>query len=190
MKIRSTFILIIISSVLAAQTNMKISGEKSKMTIYGTSTLHDWEMWAEQYSGDAVIEKDDKQVTAIKSLAFSIPVESLKSGKSAMDKNTWEALKSDKHKMITYKLTNIESIKPSIDGKGYIIRATGDLTIAGTTNSESFKVYSLVLSDGTVQFKGEVDFPMTKYNVDPPTAVMGTIKTGDDITLKFSALYQ
>ena len=164
----------------------KLDIQKSKLTIFGTSSLHDWEEVAERMSGSAVFSKNEKAVTEVKSLSFSVPVEGLKSGKSGMDKNTYNALESDKYPDIKYELTNVESIKPSVDGKGYIIRAEGKLTISGKTNIEKFKVYSLVNSDGSVQFKGEVEFPMTKYGVEPPTAVMGTIKTGDDIKIKFS----
>ena len=174
---------------LTAQT-MRIDPVNSKMTFYGTSTLHDWHMWAEEYAGTAVINKDDKKVNSISSLTFVIPVKSLKSGKSAMDKNTYNALNEDDHKEIKYVLTSVQSINPSKDGKGYIITATGKLTISGTTLTETFKVYSLVLPDGSVKFIGEVSFPMSKYGVDPPTAVMGTIKTGDDLTFKFSVIYK
>ena len=52
-----------------------------------------------------------------------------------------------------------------------------------------FKVAGRKLSDGSVQFIGSVTFNMTNFNIDPPTAVMGTIKTGDEITIKFQVIY-
>ena len=112
-----------------------------------------------------------------------------KIGKSGIDKDTQKALNIDKYPTINYQLTGIESIKPSVDGRGYIIRSEGNLTINGTTVTEKFKVYSLVREDGSLQFKGQVDFPMTTYNVEPPTAVMGTIRTADHIVIKFSVVY-
>ena len=180
----------LLSSIIGWGQTVSVLQQKSKVTVFGTSTLHDWEMVAETMSGTANLTKDEKQVKSLSSLTFNVTAESLKSGKSGMDKNAYNALKTGEHKTISYQLSNVESIKPSIDGKGYIIRSNGKLSVAGKTNEESFKVYSLVLPDGTVQFKGEVSFPMSKYGIEPPTAVMGTIKTGDDIKIKFSVVYK
>ncbi len=189
MKLSLITFLSIFTTAIYAQ-NLSVDSKGSSMKFFGTSTLHDWHMWAEQKSGSAVLEKDDKRVKSISSLTFVVEVESLKSGKSAMDKNTYNALNYKQHKEIKYALTKVESINPSKDGKGYIITAVGNLTIAGKTNVEKFKVYSLVQSDGSVKFIGKVEFPMTKYDVDPPTAVMGTIKTGDDLRMEFNVVYR
>lgn len=65
----------------------------SKVTVAGTSTLHDWTMDTESVKGEADIEVSDNKILSIKEIKAEIPVESLKSGKSAMDKNAYEALK-------------------------------------------------------------------------------------------------
>ena len=37
---------------------------------------------------------------------------------------------------------------------------------------------------------GEKSIKMTSYGVEPPTALLGTIKTGDDLTIKFNIKLQ
>lgn len=169
--------------------SLVLDNERTSMSIDGTSSLHDWVIIVQECSGKAAVSKDATKVNEISSLSFSAKSKSLDSGKSGMDKNTYNALKADEYPTIDFKLKSVESIKPSVDGKGFIVRATGDLTIAGKTNSEDLKVYSIVLEDGSVRFKGSLEFPMTKYGVDPPTALMGTISTGDDVKINFSVVY-
>jgi polyisoprenoid-binding protein YceI len=38
--------------------------------------------------------------------------------------------------------------------------------------------------------KGTTDFRLTDFQIDPPTALMGTIKTGDEVTIEFKATFQ
>lgn len=188
--------IIAISIVLASlttlgigQTTLKLDNERSNMSVEGTSSLHDWVIIVRECSGATFLTKDATKVSNISSLSFRAVVKSMDSGKSGMDKNTYNAMNAEKYPFIDFKLIEVESIKPSVDGKGYIIRAKGDLTISGKTIRESLKVYSFVASDNSVHFKGELDFPMTKYGVEPPTALMGTITTGDDVKIKFNAIY-
>ena len=183
------FYLVLIGTALNAQSNLTLDVNKSSLIIEGTSTLHDWHIVARQLQGSSSLNKDATKITEINSLTFSVIVKGLDSGKSLMDNNTYKAMVEPKYPTVDFNLKRVESIKPSVDGKGYIIRASGDLTIVGKTINEEMKVYSLVNSDGSVQFKGELAFPMSKYSVDPPTAVMGTIKTGDDVKIKFSVVY-
>ena len=94
--------LMIMGSSIYAQTGLKLDTESSKVTVLGTSTLHDWEMDAEQVSGDLKLDGDQ-----IQSLNFNCVVEGIKSGKSKMDKLAYEALNSDDSPNITFDLTLI-----------------------------------------------------------------------------------
>lgn len=184
-----SILILTLASSGFGQTTLKLDNERSNMSIDGTSSLHDWVIIVRECNGTTSLTKDATKVSQISSLNFRAVVKSMDSGKSGMDKNTYNALKADQFPYIDFKLVEVESIKPSVDGKGYIIRAKGDLTISGKTHRENLKVYSFVASDNSVHFKGELDFPMTKYGVEPPTALMGTITTGDDIKIKFNAIY-
>ena len=47
-----------------------------------------------------------------------------------------------------------------------------------------------VNSDGNILFKGSLPVKMTAYEITPPKAMMGTIKTGDDIVISFEVTFK
>lgn len=168
-------------SLIGQAQSYRITG-KPVITITGTSTLHDWTMNSDQANLQATIETDGNGTpTKLASLSVNIPAESLKSGKSAMDKNTYTALKTDKNKQIIYQLTS--SI---INGK--TISNSGNLTIAGTSKQTSVEATFEVLGDGSLKFKGSKKIVMSEYNVEPPSFMFGSVKTGDEITLTFEII--
>lgn len=155
-----------------------------KMSIAGTSSLHKWESSV----GIATVKSDivinEAGLEAINNLYLEVDGKSIKSTKgSVMDKKTWEALKTDQHPKITYQLSKIESITPA--GGDYDIKALGNLTIAGVKQAISMTVKGKILSNGSLSIKGSKALKMTDFKIDPPTALMGTLKTGNDITISF-----
>ena len=154
----------------------------SKMTIEGTSTIHDWSSDVTQLTGQAVISTDGNQVTGLKKLDMSIPVASIKGDRSGMDPKTYEALKKDKFPTIKFDLGKIENI----DGK--TVLASGTLTIAGVSRNVDLKA-NYQESGDKISFSGEKAIKMTDFNVTPPTAMFGAIKSGDDITIKFDVVF-
>jgi polyisoprenoid-binding protein YceI len=168
---------------------MSVITDGSDLTIYGTSSLHDWEVVAEKMAGSCTVKVEDGKVSEVSGLTFSVIVDGLKSGKSGMDDNTYKALNQEKYPKITYKLTNVEKAAPSKDGESTIFITKGVLNIAGFSKEIDLKVAGKVTADGGVQFIGKTVFNMTDYKVDPPTAVFGTIKTGDEITIVFKVVY-
>jgi polyisoprenoid-binding protein YceI len=151
----------------------------SRISISGTSTMHDWTMTSEKATYDAVFETNPQGVPQqVTSLVVSVSAQSLKSGKNGMDKNAYAALKTDKYKQITFQL---ESGK--IDGK--TIRCQGSLTIAGTTKQIEVETTYTILADGSIQCKGSKKLAMKDYNVDPPSFMFGSVTTGNEITVSF-----
>ena len=157
--------------------------EQSKMTIAGTSSLHDWESDVSQIDGTARINITSGNKLTIENLSVSIPVTSIKSGKSSMDKNTYEALKEKSHPEITFLMTDYTL------NNGNQIQARGKLTIAGVTKDVNINATYQMVDEDKINFTGTVPIDMTDYNIDPPTAVFGTIKTGKDVTLQYDILF-
>ena len=151
----------------------------NKVTVAGTSTLHDWESDVTKVEWSGTITTDNGKLTQINNVSVRIPVESIKSTKGRiMDSKTYEAFNSDKNPYITYKLQHAEV-------NGDMITANGQLTMAGATKSIPLKVKATVGANEEIRFSGFYDLKMTDYKMEPPTAVMGTIKVGDQITVKF-----
>lgn len=154
--------------------------KSSEIKVSGTSSLHDWIMTAERVNGEGSLIIENNEIKEATDLKVVIGVESLKSGKSGMDENAYKAMNSKKHKNITFNLT---SLTPAAGNK---MTATGKLTINGVTKTIKINTTYKIDSNGTVTFSGAVPFKMSEYSVEPPTAMFGTIKTGDEITINFN----
>ena len=161
------------STAIFSQSYKVVKGE-SKVVVQGTSTVHDWESNMEHFSLSFIVA--DKTMNNV---SFKGSVKSIKSGKKSMDSNTYEAMKAYQHSHITFTGSGFKIS----DGK---ITGTGKLTIAGVTKSIPIDLNLESWSAGSYNITGKVTFKMSTFGIDPPTAVFGTIKTGDDVTIAFN----
>lgn len=181
-----TFLLV--PFALSSQT-YKLSGSEGEVMVTGTSTLHDWEEIAEKKSGSIGLDVSG-ELPKITTLKFAVESESLKSGKSGMDKNTYKALDTDKHKEIVYQMTSVKSIsKITSPANTYKVVASGNLTIAGHTNKVDLP-FNLTVNGSKVTLDGTYGMKMTSFGIEPPKALMGTIKTGDEIEIHYTTIWK
>lgn len=182
-----TLILVLSNfNTLIAQESKVVLAE-SKLKVLGTSNLHDWEIDAKAMSGKSTMTIDAGNLKAIKSLDFAVEVEQLKSGKSGMDNNTFKALNSKTYKSINYKLVSVTKITETSDGN-FTVETQGDLTISGVTKRIN-QTFTVRIIGKKAIFSGKTKIDMTVFGVKPPTALMGTIKTGKDVTIDFKVTY-
>ncbi|MFI5171215.1 MAG: YceI family protein [Chitinophagales bacterium] len=189
MKFRA-FILFfsIISAIIANGQNQYTLGSDYKITIEGSSNVHDWEETAQTASGDGLVQWNNDATFSIKQFNLKLSVRSIKSDKgSIMDNKTYEALKADKHPYITFKMLSIKSIVKS--GTGYAVKVNGELTIAGVTKNVDINGTVNVKENGKLFIDTSKTIKMTDYGIDPPTAMMGAMKVGNEITIKFKLNY-
>lgn len=164
------------------QSNVRVTAYS--MTIKGSSNLHPWESKVNEVRANGSVMLDKGVLKSIQSLYVEIPVKTIKSAKgSIMDNKTYEALRADNYPNIAYKLDKVTGLSKS--GDGYDIYAAGYLTIAGTTNKVDLFVRGRMGADGSLAFSGSKKLKMTDYKVKPPTALMGTLTTGDEVEIVF-----
>jgi|ADGO01.1.fsa_nt_gi hypothetical protein len=73
-----------------------------KLVVEGTSNIHDWDMTSKQGTCSAeFLFSPGGHLAGLSSLQFSVPAESLKSDKKAMDNNTYKALNTSKYSTIS-----------------------------------------------------------------------------------------
>jgi len=169
--------------ISSASENLKINLQKSSIKIMGTSTLHDWTSLAEQTEANIIFNNYND--VEIEKLVLIVLVESIKNtkGHRLMDKLTRKALKSDDFPKINYVFIKAETI--GNQENELKVKLIGNLTIAGKTNK--ITVFTTINKSSTnVVLKGTHKLKMTDYGVDPPKALLGTVKTGDEITIDFS----
>lgn len=174
------FLCLLLSSSFAQEA---YTIQKASVVVSGTSTLHDWEMKADGFTCTSSFLIENNKVLQVKSLSLSIPVQTLKSGKGAMDKNAYSALKVDAHKQITYTITSAKVV-------GAKILTMGNLTIAGVTKPIEIESTCTVAADNTIVCKTSKKFKMTDFKVEPPSFMFGSVTTGDDITLAFDLTFK
>lgn len=165
----------------------KVVLAESKLKVLGTSNLHDWEIDAKAMSGKSTMTIDAGNLKAIKNLDFAVEVEQLKSGKNGMDNNTFKALNSKTYKTINYKLVSVAKITETSAGN-FTVETQGDLSISGVTKRIN-QTFTVKVVGKKAIFSGKTKIDMTVYGVKPPTALMGTIKTGKDVTVDFKVTY-
>jgi len=179
---KSLIIILLIGSVndISAQNIYLANTQKSDLKINGTSTLHDWVMDTENF--DCVFEAQiDNTKIKIKKVKFSCNTTSIKSENSIMDKKAWEALKSKDFKTILFETDEMNEFIVSdrkVEGK-----LIGNLLLAGEKRKITLQMMGKMDELGNMEFTGQVNIKMSEYGIIPPTAVMGTIKTGDKITI-------
>lgn len=101
-----------------------------------------------------------------------------------MDKNTYKALDVKKNPIISFVLSSAK-VTP-IDATTYQFKGIGNLTIAGATKETDLNaVCKYNAADESFSCTGTKSFKMTEYSVKPPTVMLGTIKTGDAITITY-----
>jgi polyisoprenoid-binding protein YceI len=178
----SLAILVLVVIHTQAQQLYKI-GPETTMQIDGTSTVHDWSSSVKYVHGEGKFTLDGNTLTAITDLKVNMVVKSIKSGKGAMmDNNTYKALKAEKYPEITFELQSLQVLP------NQKLNTTGKLTIGGVTKSIKMQV-GYQVNAGKISIQGEMPIVMREYNIDPPTAMMGTIKTGEEVKVIFNALF-
>ncbi len=170
------------------QIYSRYSIESDDIRIKGTSNLHDWEMVVEKVRGNMDANVKGSEIVSINSLTLSVDANSISSGKSIMDSKTYKALKTDLYPVIQFTLSEISEIKNG--GKQQLITARGILSVAGVRKNIPVKATGILRNDGSLSFSGSKTLKMTDFNIEPPTAVLGTLKTGDTINIEFDVLFK
>ena len=148
--------------------------EESTLTIDGTSTVHDWTVTANSMEGTLQAKAD-----AVNAVDFTVAVADIVSDRAAaMDKKMHDALKMDEHPKVLF---TAQGVDVSMEGKQDL---KGTLNIAGVENEVTLPV-SITESDGKLIITGEQKVVLKEYDIEPPTAMFGSIVVGDEVTVKF-----
>jgi polyisoprenoid-binding protein YceI len=140
-------------------------------------------MIAESMSAKLEIIGDYNDIKEIRDVSFSLDAKNLLADNSIMNNKAQDALKSNRYKEIRFELESITGLRSTSGGiSGY---ATGNLFIAGKTNKVQFPFSAKINGNASLVVSGNEKINMTDFDIDPPTAMLGTLKTGDEINIKF-----
>lgn len=178
-----------------AESALWVAQEGSTVQVDGKSTLHPWTLKASRLELSVQVSGVDpsKPVTAdalvaakLSGLKVTIPVEGLKSTEgSAMDKNTWGALKSKEAPNITFAVEKAELTK--IQGRDAVraVSLAGVASIGGVERSVVIPA-EVEVQGQRVILRGQTEITMTEYGIKPPVILI--IKVADKVVVNFKVI--
>lgn len=175
--------LVMLTGVLHAQQTYRLNPEKSRIIIEGTSNVHDWEMMAKRMSANTTIALEGTEIKDIKDIHFSLRATNIESDNSIMTKKTQEALEADKHPEITFKLNSVNSLSSSDNSFKGIAR--GVLSIAGEQKNIAIPFTGKFRGENQFVVTGKEIIDMTEFDIKPPKAMLGALKTGEKVTVNY-----
>jgi polyisoprenoid-binding protein YceI len=131
---------------------------------------------------------EGEQLRSLSAFSFSVAAKSLKSEHTSMDGRTYTTIKADQFPKITYKLNS--AVITLVQKNKYDIKATGELTISGASQTITLDVTAVVGPDNTITCTGSQKIKLTDYKIDPPTFMFGAMKVYNDLTIQFNLLYK
>ena len=179
---------------VAAQGARMTVRPDSKVILSGGSNVHDWTCKSADFK--ATIEMDSSyQAQPMTELAkpisrveVTIPVKSLKCGKTKMDENMYKALREPEFPEIRYVLSSYEIDTTLTTRDGFTAKTVGDLTVAGKTVRVEIPITAMRKERGAMTGEGSVNLLMTDFGIKPPVALLGTLRTKNEIQISFNVL--
>ena len=175
------FMFLMTGTLLNAQT---LAIKSSAVTINGeTNVNHDFAIKATEVKGKMTVADN-----LPKSLTVEIPVRSLISGEKLMDKKTHEAFNEPKNPTILFNMTELNSLQ--VNGENIAVTVTGNLSLKGETKKVTLKADGKEVSPGVYTFQGKLPVKMSAYGMKAPTAMLGTMKTKDLVTVNYKVTFE
>ena len=172
--------------LLAAPVQLSIA-QGSTIVIEGDSSMHPWKCQAKfDGAGEAGSMDAAASLTAFE---IGIPVKDIRCGSDTMEEKLRDALKAPKFSRIDFSFT---SATPMPAGAKGTLKVIGKIALAGVEKPVT-AVVTVARGPGNAWIAtAAVPLKMTDFGVEPPTAMLGIMKTHDAITirvnLKVSAL--
>lgn len=182
--ITNLVLLLLVSGLLQSATAQ--SGgrytftSETQLFIDGTSSLHDWTCEVPKSTGS--FTTGDGAPFSIAAGKVSVLVDDIECGKGTMNSKLREALKINNAKTVAFQLGSATVTGQT--GNKFSLSLKGNLTIAGTSKPVTLAATG-TQQNGLIRFEGKYALKQTDYGVDPPTALLGRLKTGDEVTVRF-----
>jgi hypothetical protein len=194
-----TLLLFIAVATFSAENLTRFDRQPgSKVKIDGSGNIHDWTVESRIIGGHldidpAFLSDPTKAMPGTKvpaQVEASVPVRSMKSGKSLMDNVMHDAMHEKEHPQIVYQLKELKVKETPKSANGpFQFDSVGDLAINGVTNSITMPV-TIEKTDKTLKTTGSTQLKMTLFGIKPPAPkiALGAITTKDEVKITFEWL--
>jgi len=174
-------------------------GAGSELWLEGTSTMHPYESRSREVeiglerdrgASEPARAADLMQLirsAGVHAVNVKVPVVSLRSHASGLDKNLRKAMKADQFPDVRFRLDHYR-LDPNAEAQDTVaIDADGSLTIAGQERPVQLKARAYPAETG-VWLEGSEVVRMSEYGIKPPTMMLGTLRVGDPVTVRYRLL--
>jgi len=167
--------------VSSSQVTAKLYLPDSKVYVRGTSSMHDWEVAFKKYDVEFSFRNSDNGKMSISSVKAVFAGASVTSENNIMTGKARDALMVREHPEIVFISDGAENIVLN-DGK---INGTlkGKLSLGGVSKSIEIGFSGNIKGD-SILISGSEEVNMADYGIKPPTALLGTLKTGEKVTVE------
>lgn len=174
-------------------------GPGSRLWIEGTSTLHEYESETHDVTvsygrdpaatpvADAAGLEALVRAAGIRSIDVDVPVLSLRSKKSGLDKNLWRSLEAKDHPVIRCRLTHVTALPGASNTDTLRIRGEGTLEVAGQVRPIVLEARGWRDVSG-LWVSGSHSMLMSGFGIKPPTMMMGALRVADRVTVSYRLL--
>lgn len=164
-----------------SQAKAELVLPESKISVRGTSNLHDWEVGFAKYDVKFSLSNTVSGKLSIDNVKAVFSGASVTSDNSIMTNKARSALVARNDSDIVFVSDGVENVIIN-DGK---IAGTmkGKLELAGTSRPIAFS-FSGNINGDRIHIIGSEELNMADYGIKPPTALLGTLKTGEKVTVE------
>ncbi len=177
-------------SISTAQEQKTLTfSPESKITVDGTSNRDNWTVIAPEFEGSVTIVQNSGDSPEFLEAQLAVKTQDMTGGRgSIMDRLMLNALKANQHPDIIFTLTDVESVPDDENPQVFQVKSTGELTIAGVTQTIEVELQGQQLEDGSYRFQGSRSLLMRDYDIEPPTAMFGALVTGNEVVINLEIL--
>lgn len=181
------FLALLFAGLLMAGSTTYQFDNASTITIDGTSNVRGWSCEASQMAGTLEGQASEQSLSAVTGVRLTIPVQGIECGNGQMNSKVRESLNASQNATIRFTLRNAEVGAP--DAQGNVrVNASGQLSIAGVERSVRVVANGTPAGNGRFRLTGEVPVKMSDYGISPPTAMLGALRTADDVMVAFDVI--
>lgn len=160
---------------------------QSKLWVEGTSTVRKFSCSAPAFTVD--VDGSANAIggvlageKAVKSVIVKVPAAKLDCGNGKMNEHMMKAIRGEDAPMIEYRLTSYSVTKGSAGVQGTL---DGTLALGGQTRPIAVAAQAADAGNGSLRITGSYELSMKDFGLKPPSLMMGTMKVGDIVTVKF-----
>ncbi len=120
---------------------------------------------------------------ALEAVVLEIPTGRLDCANGIMNEHMLNALQSRQHPTIRFEMSGYEA--GAVKDGQVPLRIQGELTMAGVSRPIDLEGRATPTADGGLRVRGRYALRMTDWSVRPPTLMLGSLKVGDSVVIRF-----